>query len=73
MTRETQKMKVLAYMKEHGSITPLEALDEFGCYRLGARIWDLRHAGYSIKTTNERYLDMTDLSWKTYARYALVE
>ena len=32
---------------------------EFGCYRLGARIWDLRHAGHAISkrtvTNKNRY------------------
>ena len=46
----SDKLRALAYMEEHGSITPMEALDSFGCYRLGARIWDLRHDGYDIET-----------------------
>lgn len=44
----SQKEQVLAYMEEHGSITPLEAEKHIGCMRLGARIWDLRHDGYNI-------------------------
>ena len=46
----SDKLRALAYMEEHGSITPMEALDSFGCYRLGARIWDLRRDGYDITT-----------------------
>lgn len=30
------------------TITPLDALNRFGCFRLGARIWDLRNAGMNI-------------------------
>ena len=44
------KLRVLLRLKEFGSITPLEALQEFGCYRLGARIFQLREAGYIIET-----------------------
>lgn len=50
MRTENHKHKVLEYMRQHGSITPMEALREFGCYRLGARIYDLRRSGVRIKT-----------------------
>lgn len=40
----------IEYIELYGSITPLEALDAFGCYRLAARISDLRKQGYSIIT-----------------------
>ena len=30
------------------TLTPLDALKRFGCFRLGARIWDLKKAGYEI-------------------------
>lgn len=43
MREESHKRQVLEYLKKHGSITPMDALREFGCYRLGARIYDLRH------------------------------
>ena len=45
----TQNQKILRYMKQYGSITPLEALQEFGCMRLAARISDLRSMGVHIK------------------------
>ena len=32
------------------SLTPLEALNEIGCLRLGARIYDLKRQGYDIKS-----------------------
>ncbi len=47
-TKKSQKEQILAYIEEHGSITPLEAQRLYGCMRLGARIWDLRHDGYNI-------------------------
>lgn len=47
---KSQNKQVLDYMKNHGSITPLEALNHIGCMRLSARIWDLRKEGYNINT-----------------------
>lgn len=47
-TRINQTDKILAYMKKNGSITPLDALREFGCMRLAARIADLKHDGHQI-------------------------
>lgn len=38
----TQCDRILQYMQEVGPITQLDAAREFGCWRLGARIWDLR-------------------------------
>ena len=46
----TQTEEILEYMRKHGSITQLEAAKELGCFRLGARIWDLRKEGYYIKS-----------------------
>lgn len=47
---KTQCEMTLEYMERYGSVTPLEALQAYGCLRLGARICDLRKAGYQIKT-----------------------
>ena len=44
----TQNEMILRYMKEFGSITPWEAMREFGCMRLGARIYDLKRDGVGI-------------------------
>ena len=41
----TQRKEILRYMRERGSITPLEALQHFGCLRLAARILELREEG----------------------------
>ena len=45
----TQCEQTLQHMKQHGSITPLDAIG-FGCLRLSARIYDLRQSGVRIKT-----------------------
>ena len=55
----TQCEKVLEYMKDFGSITPIEAMQDIGCMRLAARIADLREQGFPIgrrmKTSKNRY------------------
>ena len=48
--KESQKNKVLQYIKDHGSINPSQAYNELHIYRLGARILELRRDGYDIKT-----------------------
>lgn len=41
---------ILNHLKTGRPLTPLEALEKFGCFRLGARIWDLKREGYDIQT-----------------------
>lgn len=69
-TRLTQSMKVLKYMMDFGSITPLDALKDLAVMRLGARIWDLEKQGFEIlherETAKNRYGENT-----TYCRYRL--
>ena len=48
--KDSQKQKILDYMREHGSINPSQAYNHLHIYRLGARILDLRRDGYNIKT-----------------------
>lgn len=47
---KTQCDYLLDYLERYNSITQLEALHAFGCMRLGARVSDLRRAGYDIQT-----------------------
>lgn len=48
----TQCDKVLRYMQTHKrGITPLQAMEQFGCMRLTSRIHDLRQMGYEISST----------------------
>ena len=68
--RLTQSMKILKYMMDFGSITPIEALKDLGVMRLGARIYDLEKQGFKILHEREsgknRYGEKT-----SYARYRL--
>lgn len=62
---------ILAHLQEFGTITPLQAMNNYGCMRLGARINELRKSGYSIRTDTvkqkNRYGKMT-----RYALYRMV-
>lgn len=44
----TQCERIQRHLQDHGSITAVEALSEYGVYRLAARISDLRHKGVAI-------------------------
>lgn len=68
----TQDKLVLQYLREHGSITSLEAIQEFGCTRLAARIWQLRHRGHLIHTVNITGKNRFDQT-VTFAKYILDE
>lgn len=66
----TQREQVLAYIREYGSITPLDAFRDLGCTRLAARINDLEKEGY---TFNRKYETKPNRYGKkvTYMRYSL--
>jgi hypothetical protein len=46
--RPTQAGKILGYLQAGNRITALEALQQFGCFRLAARIHELRNQGWQI-------------------------
>lgn len=68
MTKKTQNEKILQHLKNHGSITSMEAFMEYGCTRLSARIRDLREEGHSIAAIRETGRNR-DGGKVTYARY----
>lgn len=45
---KSQLENILQALKDGEILTPLDALDRFGCFRLGARIKDLRQLGHHI-------------------------
>ena len=47
---KTQKQQIQAYLTKGKAITPIDALNKFGCFRLSARIADLRNDGLNIAT-----------------------
>lgn len=65
-TSATQRSQIKAYLLEGNSITPLEALRMFGCFRLAAVVFDLKKTGMDIVT---RKVKVTDK--KYVAEYSL--
>lgn len=67
----TQAAKVLRHMRDYGSITPQDALSDYGIMRLGARIYDLRRLGHIIDAEivqgENRYGEKTH-----WAKYTLI-
>jgi|Laugresu1bdmlbsd_1035121.scaffolds.fasta_scaffold49611_4 hypothetical protein len=61
----TQNETIRAALLAGRAITPLEALHEFGCLRLAARIRDLRQTGMDIECKN------VIRNGKRFARYRL--
>lgn len=48
--KTTQCDKVLRHIEQFGSISPQEAIAEYGIYRLASRISDLKGRGYHFST-----------------------
>jgi len=61
----SQLTKILKHLRKK-PITAIEALNSYGCFRLAARISDLREKGYTIEKT------MVERSGKRFAKYRLV-
>jgi hypothetical protein len=57
--------KLESWLMRGYGITPLQALEKWGCMRLSARIEELRKSGYPIVT------EMAKKNGKTFARYRM--
>jgi biotin operon repressor len=62
----TQTECIRAALLSGSELTALDALNRYGCFRLAARIDELREEGLPIETVIERQ------GGKRYARYRLV-
>jgi len=65
MKTESQNAILRKHLKSGKSIAPLQALNNFGIYRLAARIGELRNDGMNIKT------EMIHLGNVKFAKYYL--
>jgi hypothetical protein len=65
MKTESQNALIKGWLLNGKSITPLDALNMFGCFRLSARIANLRDEGLPIVT------DMVTINDKRIAKYYL--
>lgn len=62
---KSQTEQIKAHLEKGGTLTPLEALNKFGCLRLSGRIFDLRESGLAIKS------NMVLRNGKRVAQYSL--
>jgi len=62
----TQTDAIRAHLLSGRDITPLQALDDYGCFRLAARIDELRKSGLDIETITETR------NGKKFAKYKLI-
>ena len=66
----TQVEKILRHIETYGSITPMEAIKEYGIMRLASRMCDIKRAGYPVQkvteTAKNRYGEPV-----RYARYTI--
>jgi hypothetical protein len=63
---KTQKEQIKKHLLNRKSITPIQALNKFGCLRLAAVIYKLKNEGLKI---------MTEIEYnkkKQFAKYRLV-
>jgi hypothetical protein len=63
----SQNNEILAYLAKGRSITPMDALEKFGCFRLASRINELRNDGHKIHRI------MKERGGKRFASYYLIE
>lgn len=61
----TQANQILSALKRGEKLTPLMALQRYGCFRLAARIQDLRDSGVPVITS------MVKVGESRVARYSL--
>jgi hypothetical protein len=65
--KNSQSLRILAFLKSGKSITPIQALNRFGCFRLAARIHNLKAMGYRITSTTKT----NPKTKKKYASYSI--
>lgn len=66
--RPTQAARILAHLRAGHRLTALEALERFQCFRLAARVHELRREGWQVQ---ERTVETR--SGKRVAEYSLEE
>lgn len=67
-SKKSQADAIKDYLLQGHSITPLDALEMFGCFRLGARIADLKKQGYKIESTIKK----DERTGKRYGLYKII-
>jgi hypothetical protein len=65
MRTDSQNALIKGWLMNGRSLTTLEALNMFGCFRLAARISNLREEGMDIHT------EIVEINDKRVARYSI--
>lgn len=63
----SQEFQIEHYLRSGHSLTPIEALNMFGCFRLSGRILNLRQQGLDIKT------EIVKQNGKRFAKYFIAQ
>ena len=63
--KPTQTQRILRHLEAGRKLTPIDALNRYGCMRLAARISDLKKEGWDIQKK------MIDKNGKQFAQYWL--
>jgi hypothetical protein len=45
----SQATDIIEYIRDHGSITTKQAMEDLGCYRLSGRIYDIKSFGIPVE------------------------
>lgn len=67
----TKTQKILNHLREKGSITSWEAIQEYGATRLSAIIFELKKKGVKIETEMTNFTDNYGDTWR-YAKYKYI-
>ena len=67
----TQKERIIRHLKDKGTITSLEAMQEYGIMRLTSRVCELKDQGYLIRSefvsSTNRYNEAV-----SFSKYSLI-
>ena len=63
----TQLDQILFALQMGDELTPMGALNRFGCFRLAAQVFKLKEAGHNIQTT------MKTVNGHSFASYKLIK
>ena len=68
MAKVSQKKRILEYLKQGKSVTPIDALNLCGCFRLADVVFRLKKDGYDITTKM-----VPNTNGKAFASYRLAD
>jgi hypothetical protein len=64
----TQTAQILKHMQSGKTITPAEAMADYGIYRLASRIYDIERMGYTVRRETASGLNREGsiVRWREY-------